>query len=56
MSVALSDKLSEYTAGTDEAAFKEAFRKYAESKLMKLGIMIFAVNSVKIAEDPSAHQ
>ena len=56
MSAALSEKLSEYTAGTDEAAFKEDFRKHAEAKLMKLGIMIFAVNSLKIAEDSSAQQ
>lgn len=56
MSVALSDKLAEYTADTDEAAFKEAFRKHAEAKLMKLGIMIFAINSLKIAEDSPAQQ
>ncbi len=56
MSAALSEKLSEYTADTDEAAFKETFRKHAEAKLMKLGIMIFAVNSLKIAEDPSVQQ
>ena len=56
LSAALSEKLSEYTADTDETAFKEAFRKYAESKLMKLGIMIFAVNSIKIAEDSQVHQ
>lgn len=55
MSVALSEKLAEYTADTDEAAFKENFRKYAEAKLMKIGIMIFAVNSVKIAEDSSVN-
>lgn len=55
ISEALVKKLADYSAETDEAAFKEDLRKYTEEKLITLGYMVDAFVGLKVSEDSTVN-